>query len=92
LSRRDGTAVARWVSERVAAVCPPGLGHWDPAWNLVEAPSNAFLDALKDWERTGSDADKRRAQETGASVIAAWRAAASEWERAGRPRKQEVAA
>jgi len=85
MSRRSGRAAARWVAERVGQIAPPGLGHWPPAWELVEAPSEAFLDALAAWERTGTDDAREAARQAGGAVVAAWREAARQWEAAGRP-------
>ena len=49
--RRDK---ARIVCERVAArirqVSAVGLGNWDLAFELVAEPSDAFMDALREWE------------------------------------------
>jgi hypothetical protein len=83
--RRDGTRVARWVTERVAEIAPAGLGRWAPAWELVEGPSLDFLDALGTWEETGAPEDMEEARRTAAGVVAAWREAARRWEEAGRP-------
>jgi hypothetical protein len=63
MSRRDGTRVARWVTDRVREVAPPGLGRWPRAWELVEAPSAEFLDALAAWEETGAPEDKAAASQ-----------------------------
>jgi hypothetical protein len=85
MSRRDGTRVARWVTDRVREVAPPGLGRWPRAWELVEAPSAEFLDALAAWEETGAPEDKAAASQAASDVVAAWREAARQWEAAGRP-------
>lgn len=85
MSKRDGAPVARWVADRVREVAPAGLGHWAPAWDIVEAPSRRFLDVLDRWEGTGSEADKAATKEAAAAVVQAWREAARTWEAAGRP-------
>jgi hypothetical protein len=85
MSSRDGTPVARWVTERVREVASPGLGRWPRAWEIVEKPSREFLDALAAWEETGAPEDKAAASQAGAAVVAAWREAAREWKAAGRP-------
>jgi hypothetical protein len=93
--RADRTAaarrIARWLAEQVRQVAPPGLGYWPDAWQLVDAPSGAFLDALADWQASGSAADQQRAQTTAAAVLAAWRAAAEQWAAAGRPLGRDAA-
>ena len=91
--RERADAIARHLSAKVNAVAPRGLGAWDHAWRVVEEPSNAFLDALHDWEESGSAADRQRVKETAERVMAAWRHAATLWEAAGKPRSwpsQEV--
>lgn len=89
---RDEVArrVAARLAERVRRVAPPGLGRWDGAWALVEAPSVRFLDVLNDWQHAdpadGRDAERKRAVTDAANeVIAAWRVAAERWQAAGRP-------
>ena len=80
-----GRVVCRRLSERIARVAPPGLGRWGPAWDIVEAPSRAFLAALSRWEETGT-ADAAAAVRTAAErVVATWAEAARQWEAAGRP-------
>jgi hypothetical protein len=84
--RRERAAeICRRVSDAVARVAPPDLGYWDPAWALVEAPSQAFLDALATWVETGAVEDQRAVQEAGNDVVRAWKEAAQQWEIAGRP-------
>lgn len=84
--------VARRVSAAVADVAPAGLGHWQPAWEIVEEPSQSFLDALEAWELyDGSNPhrDQRlrdEIQTAANTVVQAWARAAREWEKAGRPR------
>lgn len=85
MSRRDGAAVARWVTDRVQEVAPRGLGRWRPAWDVVAFPSLAFLDALARWEESGSEEDREAARKAAGAVVAAWREAAREWEAAGHP-------
>jgi hypothetical protein len=87
-----GDRIARWVSERVHEATPAGLGRWEPAWEIVEAPSNAFLDALKAWEQSGALEDQRRVQEAGRAVVEAWRDAGAQWERVLQSEGHEVAA
>lgn len=85
MSKRDGRPVARWVTDRVREVAPPGLGNWAPAWEIVEGPSREFLDVLVRWEATGSEEDREAVKAAGGEVVAAWRQAARQWEAIGRP-------
>jgi hypothetical protein len=77
--------IARRVSDRIADVAPPGLGHWPDAWELVAAPSRAFLDALECWERTGTKAAEVEVTRLARQVVEAWSEAAREWTLAGCP-------
>lgn len=84
--RREWTdALCRRLSDAVARETPTRLGRWEPAWQRVEAPSNTLLDALAEFEATGRDEDKQAAVRLAGDVLQAWRSAATEWERAGRP-------
>ena len=67
--------VAQIVSERVKEVTTPGLGRWKPAWELVADPSDRFMDALFEWERSGSTEDLEAMQVKAEALIAAWREA-----------------
>ena len=83
--------IARKVSERVRDVAPAGLGHWGPAWDRVEYPSRALLDALHRWEMAvdpSPDAEQAlrgAVNEAASELVAAWADAAAAWEAAGRP-------
>jgi hypothetical protein len=86
MTRREWTReLCRRLSEAVARETPAGLGHWGPAWQRVEAPSRALLDALAAFELSGSDRTKQEAVRLAGDVLTAWRSAAAEWDRAGRP-------
>ena len=65
--------LCRRLSEDVARQSPAGLGHWDNAWEIVEAPSARLLDALAEWERTGDAADQSAACQAAEDVGRAWR-------------------
>ncbi len=81
--------LCRRLQRHVAAVAPAGLGYWPPAWEQVEGPSSKLLDTLLDFEAHGSEEAKHAAVQQAGEVLLAWRAAAAEWERAGRPRTPE---
>ena len=80
---------ARIVAERVAAlvreVAPEGLGHWDPAWELVAAPSDVFMDRLAEWEATDSPVTRSQLEAASTALVEAWAEAARQWAEAGRP-------
>ena len=74
-----------WLSEAVAHQAPGGLGHWEPAWQIVETPSKTLLEALTAFELSGSDSAREQARQLAREVLNAWSEAAAEWERAGKP-------
>lgn len=77
--------VCRRVTKAVGEAAPPGLGRWDPAWELVAEPSDAFLDALADYQATGSRDAEERIQRTANELVAAWREAALQYREVGSP-------
>jgi hypothetical protein len=89
MTRREWTdALCRRLSDAVSRETPAGLGHWEPAWQRVEAPSHTLLEALATFEATGREEDKQAAVRLAGDVLQAWRAAATAWERAGKPLPQ----
>ena len=86
MTRREWRdALFRRLEEAVAREAPAGLGHWEPAWQRVEAPSHELLEALATFEASGRQEDKQAAVRLAGDVLQAWRSAAAEWERAGKP-------
>lgn len=82
------------LSDAIRRAVPPGLGHWPRAWEIVEAPSVAFLDALGAWEHAGDgsakEAELRAAIDDAARrTLRAWKEAARQWEASGRPASRE---
>lgn len=74
-------ALAERLTAAILREAPPGLGWWDPAWELVRAPSEALMQELKAIEEGGGSRD--RARQLGLDVLAAWRHAAERWRAAG---------
>ena len=75
-SRRErARRIAFAVSERVAEASTPGLGHWDLTWELVAEPSDRFLDALYEWERSGERDDLDTVQSEAETLVLAWQTA-----------------
>lgn len=73
------------LSHQVSTVAPKGLGHWDPAWQIVEEPSAAFLEALAEFEVADTDLTRDKLLRAANAVVKAWRQAALEWEKVERP-------
>ena len=86
MTRREWTdTLCRRLSAAVAREAPAGLGQWEGAWYRVEAPSRSLLDALAVFEATGREADKQATVRLAGDVLDAWRTAAAEWVRCGKP-------
>ena len=79
--------LCRRLTAGIAHQSPPGLGRWEPAWEIVAAPSERLLDALADWERTGAEADRRAALCAAEDVAIAWERAAIAWSKDGRDQR-----
>ena len=80
---RQAEEIYRRISRNIAASCPKGLGHWDGAWELVETPSVAFLDAVASWIVNGSDEEALRVQTAAGVLLAAWQEAADAFQATG---------
>ncbi len=90
MTHENARIVAERVVARIREVAPEGLGRWDLAWELVAAPSDAFLDRLAEWEATDSPVTRRRLATASAALVAAWAEAARQWQEAGRPTLRET--
>jgi hypothetical protein len=77
-ARREwADALCRQLSDAVAQTTTPQVREWEPAWQLVEVPSRALLDALAEYEASGTDQALERAAERAELVLCAWRDAAA---------------
>lgn len=72
--------LCRRLTAAVASASPEGLGHWPPAWHMVEPASARLLETLADWEGSGDVADQRAAEQTADAVLYAWEHAARRWD------------
>lgn len=84
-SQERGRRVAERVAHRIREVAPKGLGRWGPAWEHVAAPSDAFLDRLRAWERHDAPETREALQDAADDLVRAWRRADDAWDAAGRP-------
>lgn len=80
-----GRRIAEKVLRRIDEVTPKGLGRWDQAWQLLEEPSDAFLDALAAWEREDVPLTREALQDAADDLVRAWRKAGEAWKAAGSP-------
>ena len=83
--REKARVVAGRVAARIRDVSPEGLGRWAPTWGYIGAPSDAFIDALKDWEKVDSPSTRRRLESAIDALVEGWKEAARQWHDAGRP-------
>ena len=90
MTRREKARVAAGrVADRVREVTPEGLGRWDRTWGFVAVSSDAFMDALAEWETEDTPTTRTELEATAAAFIGAWAQAGREWEAAGRPTHDE---
>ena len=87
-TRERTRIVCERVTRRIGEVVPAGLGRWDPAWSMVEAPSDSFLDALRAWGALDTPVTRERLQETADELVRAWRRAGQAWETSGGPTEE----
>lgn len=78
------------LSAEVSRNAPIGIGHWGPAWEVVEGPSSRLLDATEEYiaERIGKDELLQVARE----VRHSWWEAAALFKQAGGSAALEQAA
>ncbi|TVR55853.1 MAG: hypothetical protein EA421_05400 [Gemmatimonadales bacterium] len=67
--------VCRLLGGRIGEVVSPGLGRWEPGWQVIRVPSLELLKALEEWERTGAEAAMDRAKAKALEVLEAWKEA-----------------
>ncbi len=83
--REKARIVAHRVAERIHEVTPAGLSHWGPVFGLVATPSDAYMDALTEWQTEDSPATRLNLEVASTDLIGAWAEAARQWREAGRP-------
>ena len=88
--RERSRTLCRIVSERIGEIASPGLGRWDPAWEIVREPSARLLEALAGWERTGDEEAMDRAKAVAVEVVQAWREAERAFRKSRLPERTEV--
>ena len=76
MSRREEAKRIAWsVSERIAEVTTLRLGRWAPSFVMVSHESDAFVDTLYAWERSGIEEDLKVVEAASVVLVAAWREA-----------------
>lgn len=64
--------ICRKITAKINEISPPGLGHWTRTWDLVEAPSDRFLDALNRWIDEDTLETRLAVQEAGDALLVSW--------------------
>ena len=75
----EGREVYEKLVRRIAEVVPPGINHWEPAFEIDDGPCAAFMLALSALEADPSDRTMARVTAAYGRVIEAWRVAAAEY-------------
>ncbi len=88
--RERSRKLCRILAAKVREATTDGLGRWAPCWELVRAPSQAFLDALARWERTGDERHMNVAKERALDVLRAWEAADQKYRKSARAEPHPV--
>ncbi len=83
--RGRGTELCERLTQDVAEIAPPGIGHWDRTWEIVGPADAQFMVALSDWESEPTP-------EALATVTAAYDAVLDAWGDAVRRFHQHVEA
>ena len=74
-----GKILCQKLAAAVASIAPKGIGCWDRAWQIVDAPSAEFMAALSAWEIDPSDMTMQRVSDAYDVVMAAWGVAVAEY-------------
>lgn len=75
---RDWTMmVTRRLVTTIGEDAPAGIGRWPRAWEVVEAPSVAFLDEIEKVER--GEGSREAVVRAGVELREAWQEAAREY-------------
>ena len=48
--RGRGTELCQRLTQGVEEIAPPGIGHWDRTWEIVDPADAEFMVALSAWE------------------------------------------
>jgi hypothetical protein len=60
------------IKVKIGEISPTGLGRWKRTWEMVEGPSDAFLDTLDVWVREDTPETRRAVQDAGDGLLWAW--------------------
>jgi hypothetical protein len=77
-----GRQVCENMAREVQQIAPPGLGRWEPAWDIVADADAEFMIALFAWEDSPSEKREALVRHWGDEVMARWREAIKKFEEA----------
>ena len=70
------------IARQVQQMAPPGIGRWEPAWEIVASASAEFMIALCAWEQSPSETLEAQVRYWGDEVMAGWHEAIKKFEEA----------
>ena len=77
-----GRRICENMAREVEQIAPPGIGRWEPAWEIVASASAEFMIALFAWEDSPSDKSEALVRYWGDEVMARWHEAVKKFEEA----------
>ena len=78
-----GRQVCENLTREIEEIAPAGIGHWDPAWEMVAEADAEFMAALFAWEANPTDDGQERVRTAFNAVLEAWREASRQFEGQG---------
>ena len=79
-----GRRICENLGREIQAICPPGIGRWDPAWDLVASADVEFMLALFAWEDQPSEELEAQVRYWGDELMDRWHEASRRFEEAHR--------
>jgi hypothetical protein len=70
------------ITRHVQQMAPPGIGRWEPAWEIVADADAEFMIALFAWEDSPGEEREAQVRYWGDEVMARWHEAIKKFEEA----------
>jgi hypothetical protein len=70
--REHSRRICQKITDAVNRISPVGLGHWSRTWDLVEGPSDRFLDALDRWVEEDTPETRLDVETATEALLVAW--------------------
>jgi hypothetical protein len=77
-----GRRICENMAREVEQIAPPGIGRWEPVWEIVASASAEFMIALCAWEDSPSEELEAQVRYWGDEVMAGWHEAVQKFEEA----------